>query len=605
MKAALRLAVALLPAALVAACNGAKPGTGPIEVKPAPAAFTVPDGPAFYEDVTAASGIDFTYHNGEETTHYAILESLGGGALLIDYDHDGLIDLFLPGGGYYDGPDKKQIKGHPCKMFRNKGNFQFEDVTEKVGLAAGPVFYTHGGAVGDYDNDGWPDLLVTGFGRVVLYHNEPDGAGGRKFVDVTKKAGLLADGVSEEAGQPGRHFWSTSAAFADLDGDGYPEIYVCQYVNWSWKNNQPCHGYTTKVPQDVCPPKQYDARPHALYRNKGDGTFVECLKEAGLRAEPREDRDYGKGLGVLIADVDGDGKPDIYVANDTTDNFLYLNRSTPGHLQFEDRGLELGVARDHNGVPNGSMGVDAADWDGTGRPSIWVTNYENEYNALYRNTPMNGRLSFTFGTNIAGLSVVGPTFVGFGTVFADVDGDGWEDIVVSNGHVVHHPIHNNLKQRPILFLNREGPKSGERKFADARNRGGPFFQEDHRGRGLAVGDLDNDGRPDLVFAQVNEPVRILKNVGTGTHWLGVELAGKGHRDLVGTKLTLEVGGRKQVRFVKGGGSYCSAHDPRKLFGLGDATAVGKLTVDWPSGGGTETFDGLAVDKYHHIEQGKK
>jgi hypothetical protein len=434
---------------------------------------------------------------------------------------------------------------------------------------------------------------------------------------VTQKAGLLSqnsDQKNDRSGQPGTHFWSTSASLADLDGDGFPDLYVCQYVNWSFykddkiNENPKCPGYSVKYDQDVCPPKQFESRPHALYRNRGDGSFEDVSKSAGLRLPPREDKDYGKGLGVLIVDVDGDGKPDLYVANDTTDNFLYLNRSQPGKLSFEEKGLSLGVARDHNGTPNGSMGVDAGAFDGSGRPSIWVTNYEAEYHALYKNVLTNNRLAFTFSTMTAGLSVIGPNFVGFGTVFVDVDRDGWEDIVVSNGHVVHHPPRENLRQRAILFLNLPyQSKSGvQRRFVDAQKRGGSYFAGAHRGRGLAVGDLDNDGRPDLVFINVNEPVTVLRNeAASESHWLGIELAGKDKRDVVGARLTLEVGDRKLVRFVRGGRSYLSAHDMRTVFGLGDATKIGKLTIEWPHAEPREqVVADLAIDKYHRIEQGK-
>ncbi|MFL5341709.1 MAG: CRTAC1 family protein [Gemmataceae bacterium] len=619
-------------ASLIAACNG-RSTVDELPAEAGPVFPVVASGPDFFADVTAKSRVEFRYRNGEEARHMAILESLGGGPALLDFDGDGKLDLFIPGGGYYEGPDAEtylrdmaawrdrartdpsapkpappKIHGHPGKLYRNLGNFQFEDVTDQVGLGLQPDFYSHGCAVADYDRDGWPDLLVTGYGRVVLYHNEPDGKGGRKFVDVTAKAGLLGtdkDGLSAEAGQPGPHFWSTSAAWADLDGDGYPELYLCQYVNWSWDNNPLCSGYTTRIPRDVCPPKQYDSRPHTLWKNNGNGTFTDVTKEAGLRTPPRPDRDYGKGLGVLIVDVDGDGKPDIYVCNDTTDNFLFLNRSTPGKLKFEERGLALGVARDHNGVPNGSMGADAADFDGGGRPAVWVTNYENEFNALYRNQIFNGRLAFTFQTPAAGLTALGPNFVGFGTKFVDIDNDGWEDLVISNGHVIHFPPRNNLRQRPIIFMNLEQETQGgaQRRFADGSFRGGDYFQKEHRGRGLAVGDLDNDGRQDLVFVAVNEPVRILRNVAEGNHWLGVELRAKGHADIVGAKLTLEVGDRKLVRFVKGGGSYLSAHDQRVVFGLGSATKAGKLTVEWPSGEPrVQQWDALAIDKYHRLEQ---
>ena len=657
--AAVAMLATVVGAAFVA-CNGRSGKDSTVVVKPAEDDLPkYPDGPPFFEDVTAQSGIDFTYRNGEEAKHMAILESLGGGAALIDFDGDGLLDIFLPGGGYfsatadeyaprrqeYEAAKKKlleegkldeaaklrpkdppKIHGYPCKLYRNKGNFQFEDVTAKVGLDKQPDLYTHGAAVCDYDRDGWPDLLVTGYGRVILYHNEPDGNGGRKFVDVTEKAGLLGPDpkkLSEESGQPGEHFWSTSAAWGDLDGDGYPDLYICQYVNWSFvKKNPPCPGYSSKYAHDVCPPKDFDSRAHALWRNNGNGTFTDITKDAGLRVvaplkesllnEGRKEVDgtyLGKGLGVLFVDVDGDGKPDIYVCNDTTDNFLYLNRSTPGKFKFEDKGLELGVARDNTATANGSMGVDAADFDGSGRPSIFVTNYENEFHALYKSVLNKDRLSFTFNTPAAGLSIIGPNFVAFGTKFVDVDNDGWEDIVITNGHVVYFPPRENLKQRPILFMNTAyAEKNGTvRRYAEASGRGGSYFKEAHRGRGLAVGDLNNDGRQDLIFVFQNEPVRILRNIAPSNHnWLGVELQAADRRSIVGAKLTLEVGDRKLVRFVKGGGSYLSAHDMRVVFGLGEARTPGKLTVEWPTGEPrVQSWENLAPNKYQPLKQGAK
>lgn len=555
-----------------------------------------------FREMTKTSGIDFSYRNGQEAGHYAIIESLGGGVALLDYDGDGRLDLFCAAGGYFDGVDKREIRGHPCKLYKNLGDWQFQDVTAQAGLdtlADGqPWFYTHGCAAADYDRDGWTDLLVTGWGRLALLHNEPvdprDPARGRRLVDVTRAAGLL----------PGDHFWSTSAAWGDLDGDGWPDLYVCQYVNWSFANHPHCDGYTTDVKRDVCPPGQFASVPHALYHNvagTGGRRFAEVSKPAGIRVAPREDKDYGKGLGVLFVDVDGDRKPDIYVANDTTDNFLYLNESAPGKLMFREVGFAVGVARDNNGTPNGSMGVDAADYNGTGWPSLWVTNYEGELHALYRNKRQGNQIFFQYSTQVAGIAAIGQNFVGFGTAFVDLDRDGWEDLLVSNGHVIRHPYRCGVRQKPVVLKNR-----GDGRFADSTSQAGEYFRGEHCGRGLAVGDLDDDGRPDLVISHVNAPIALLQNVAGNAHWLGVELVGQERRDVVGARLVLEAGDKRLTRFAKGGGSYLSSADRRQLFGLGDAGAAVRLTVEWTSGEpATQHFDGLASDGYYRINQGKQ
>jgi hypothetical protein len=557
--------------------------------------------------MTEHAGIHFIYRNGQEAGHYAILESLGGGVALIDYDGDGLLDMFVTGGGYYQGEGKThtpkdQIKGHGNRLYKNLGNWKFKDVTKEVGLDK-PDFYSHGAAVGDYNRDGWPDLLVTGWGRMALYRNEPvdpkDPKKGRKFVEVTKEAGLMKEKL-----------WTTSAAWADFDGDGWPDLYVCQYVNWELEGNNPyCPGYTTDIPHDVCPPKKFTGLPHKVFRNNGNGTFTDVSKEAKLRpftGDPDKDAECGKGLGVVVVDVDNDGKPDVWVANDTVDKFLYLNKSTPGHILFEECGMPSGVARDDRGVPNGSMGTATADCNRTGLASLWCTNYENEMHGLYLN---QGHGNFLFSTPASGIAAIGQLYVGFGTGFLDLDNGGWEDLTIHNGHVIRFPKQTGLRQRPVLMRNKRitGDKKEIAKFADITRQGGDYFRTDHCARGVALGDLDNDGRTDLVISHVNEPVVLLRNeADVGNHWLGIELVGAKFRDVVGARLVLEYDGQKQTKFAQGGSSYMSSSDRRHLFGVGKAERIDKLTVIWkPGQEQTWTGDQLKVDRYWRLVEGEE
>lgn len=582
------------------ACNSRTPvGVGVPTLAQANAAEADLEGPELFQEITSSSGIDFTYSNGEDVSpHLAILESLGGGVALIDFDGDGLMDVFLPGGGTFSGPEHKQIIGRPCKLFKNLGGLKFKDVTPEVGLnslAGGqPWFYTHAAAVGDYDRDGWPDLLVTGWGRVALFHNESDGKGGRRFVDVSKAAGL-EKGIT----------WATSAAWADFDGDGYPDLYVCQYVDWSFTNHPQCN-YDGKTP-DVCPPKKFEGLPHKVYLNNANGTFTDVSDQAGLH---KGGGSTSKGLGVLAIDVNLDGKPDVYVANDTVDNFLYVNQSSPGKIRFAEMGLLAGVARDGGGSPNGSMGLDACDPIGSGLPWLWVTNYENESHALYRNLCKQDHISFLFNTPASGIGAIGQKFVGWGTGFLDIDHDGWEDLFIVNGHAIRFPTETTRNQKPVLMRNQAG------KFKEITPRGGAYFRKEHLSRGLGLVDLDNDGKIDAIVSHMNQPVAVLHNVAPSTasrerarpeeryYWLGVELMGQGNRDIVGARVILDSGGRKQTRFAKGGGSYASSPDRRHVFGLGMSDKIDKLTVIWPDGKEQE-WTGLAVDRYHVLIQGDK
>ncbi|HTU17307.1 MAG TPA: CRTAC1 family protein [Gemmataceae bacterium] len=579
-----------------------------------------PTGPPLFQDVTAESGVNFIYRNGEEADHYSILESLGGGLAVLDIDGDGLLDLFIPGGGHFDGPDKHLIKGNPCRLYRNLGSFRFEDVTAEWGLDK-IAFYTHGAAVADYDNDGWPDLLVTGWHHLALFHNVPvdadDPSKGRAFVEVSEQAGL-PDGL-----------WTSSAAWGDLDGDGYPDLYVCQYVDWMMEYNHLFNCNYDGHTRDVCPPRQFVGLEHKLFRNLGNGRFQDVSKSAGLhvartdaeleqltwlskRAREHLQRDvregdtkFGKGLGVLMVDVNSDGKPDIYVANDTVDNFLYINRSTrPGEFRFEEMGKASGTARDDRGMPNGSMGIAVSDINGSGKPSIWVANSDNELHALYRNDCIvnladhtKDRIVFLFVTLASGIGAFGPRTVGWGTGFFDIDHHGSEDLFLVTGSPVRVP-QTPRAQLPILAHNENG------KFENITRQGGSYFRSRHIARGAVQADFDNDGRVDLAVSHNNEPVVILRNEADtkGHHWLGVQLAGKDHRDVVGAKIVLEAGGRKQTRFLHGGGSYASSSDRRQVFGLGTAKGIDKLTVIW-SNGKEQSFAGLKLDRYYRLSEG--
>jgi enediyne biosynthesis protein E4 len=560
---------------------------------PSPNVAPATDGAPWFRDMTARSGVAFTYRNGQEADHLTILESVGGGVALLDFDGDGRLDLFVTGGGTYSRSRREYpeaadayaqeiarsppaIRGLPCKLYRNLGNWTFEDASAALELD-GPWFYTHGAAVADYDRDGWPDLLVTGYGRLALFHNEPDGKGGRRLVDVTDRVGLRDSS------------WSTSAGWADIDGDGWPDLYVCHYVDWSFANHPSCDAKQPGTGLDVCPPQRFKPLVHALFRNEKGKSFRDVSGDHGFKPA-------GGGLGVVLADLNDDGRPDIFVANDGTNRFLFINRNG----KLVEQAQTSGVAADDHARANGSMGVDAGDYDGSGRPSLWVTNFQHELHGLYGNL---GRELFDYQSRAAGLGALGHLWVGFGTGFVDVDNDGWLDLVIVNGHVVYHPPSGAaVRQRPLLLHN--VPQQDRRGFKDVSVRGGPFFAVPLIGRGLAIGDLDNDGWPDMVVSHSNSPVVLLRNEAAQSapaHWLGLRLVGRHHRDIVGTTVIVEGAGGKRYRHVKGGGSYLSAHDPRILVGLGADTAVQRVTVQW-SWGRTQTWEKLAPDRYWELRE---
>ena len=518
-------------------------------------------------DLAEKSGIRFTYRNGEEAEQAAMLESMGGGVALFDYDSDGNLDLFFPGGGEFE--PIHVIRGRPPALFRNGGDGLFLEVSRSAGLGKAP-FYSHGTAVGDFDEDGFPDLLVTGYGGVLLFHNCGDGT----FEDVAQTAGLVLQS------------FSTSAAWGDVNGDGVLDLYVTNYVNWSFQNHPYCDRPELNK-REVCNPRDFEPLPDIFYAGKGDGTFRDASREAGLQPG-------GKGLGVLLGDFDLDGDLDAYIGNDTTPNYLYRN---DGGGRLSEVGITSGAALSDFGTSDGSMGVDLADFNLDGLPDLWVTNFEMESLGLYRN---EGGFTFRHVSRAFGLRAVGLNFIAFGTVFFDMDRDGDEDVFVTNGHVNHYPVDSPRKQRPLLFENRQG-----KRFENIAPSAGPYLSEGHLGRGVAVGDLDNDGDLDLMIGHTNDPAAVLSNESKNrNHWIGLRLIGTtSHRDAVGAIVGLVTDEGEQIRQVKGGTSYLSASDPRVFFGLGEAQTIDRISIRWPSGI-VQELRAAKVDRYHLIHETK-
>lgn len=505
------------------------------------------DTSARFVEVTDRSGVAFTYQNGEEAGHFSIVESLGGGIALCDYDIDGDPDLFITGGGEY-GTDH-DIHGRSPAFYRNEGNWTFSEVTEESGAKVAP-YYSHGVAAGDWDSDGFPDLLITGYGGLLLYHNQGDGT----FQEITEVAGL------------NDRLWSSSAAWGDVDRDGDLDLYVAHYADWSFDNHPFCQGPTPDQ-REVCAPRNFAPLPDVFYANNGDGTFRNASREVGLRND-------GKGLGVVIADIDLDGDLDIYVCNDTTENFLYRNDGT-GH--FQEIGLISATSVDDRGIADGSMGVDLGDYNLDGLPDIWVANFERESFALYRN---EGDCMFTHVSQSTGVTAVGGIYVGWGTVFFDFDRDADEDIFVSNGHVVRYPLNASLRQTPLLLENHDGTR-----FDNVARAAGQYTDSTHMGRGVAVGDVDNDGDLDLAVSHTNEPVALLSNESENSNqWIALKLVGtRSSRDPVGAVVHMETKRGNQIRQVKGGTSYASSNDPQIFFGVKEADTIVSFEIHWPSG----------------------
>ena len=501
---------------------------------------------------------DAAFRDGSEQEQFSLIETTGGGCALLDYDRDGQLDIVHAGGGIPDLQQQK-LDGFRGNLHRQFGRWQFVTCGARARI---DFSQTYNAAIiaADYNNDGFTDLLVTGFDALQCFRNQGDGT----FEQVR----IIDD-----------RMWSSSAAFFDADQDGDLDLYVVHYADWSWTNNPYCPSQTDRNQRDYCGPTDFRGLPDRVYENLGDGSFAERTPE-GLGDEAL------RGLGVIAADLDGDRDTDLYVTNDVEPNLLFRN---DGPFRWTELGRRASVATNDQGRAEGSMGIAIGDYNNDQKFDVWVTNYADEYNALYRGM---GRMSFSYASNAARIPVTDERSVGWGTRLADFDLDGDEDIVVINGHLERYSSYHD--QRPQLLENIDG------KYFVLSALDSKFFQTPQPGRGLASGDLDRDGLIDLVVTRINANCSLVRNESRGRGaYLSVRLVGtQSNRDAIGTALTLKVGKRTWIRQIAGGGSYASTNDLAVHFGIpaeeADAwkyaapqPSIASLRVDWPSGKTTE------------------
>ncbi|MBI5086228.1 MAG: CRTAC1 family protein [Acidobacteria bacterium] len=494
-------------------------------------------------------------------------ETFGAGVAWIDYDNDGWIDLF-----FSNGSNLAAGKPSPGNvLYRNLGNGKFEDVTRKAGVQGNGMFGT-GVTVGDYDNDGFLDVFVTGYESRQLFRNNGDGT----FTDVTAKAGVSGGG------------WSSSAAWVDYDRDGYLDLYVVRYLEYDIKAAPHC-GYKQEGYRMYCDPQQFDGVPDQLFHNNGNGTFTDVSRRAGIANRA------GKGLGVAIGDIDLDGWPDIFVTNDGVRNFLYRNK---GDGTFTDIAYSSGTGFDMNGKAMAGMGTEIVDFDGDGLPDIFLTAFSREYNTLYRNT---GKLGFEDVTLKAGLQS-GFLSLAFGTKLFDYDNDGDIDIYCTNGHVTDN-VHLydpalSYKQSDLLYENVGGGK-----FKDVSRESGPAFRMLHVGRGAAIGDFDNDGDLDIAIADCGGPALLFRNDGGNrNHWLAVRARGReSNRSGVGAKVRITTGAGTQHREINPSGSYLSTSDMRLYVGLGKEAKAARIEIEWPRGK-KQVLENVTADRILDVDE---
>jgi enediyne biosynthesis protein E4 len=544
------LAIIFLPAA----SGPPRPGTSPAK--------------DLFTDVTQAAGITWRQFSGKSPDRF-LIETMGGGVAFVDFDGDGLQDIFFVNGG--ETPHGSSATPVRNALYHNLGNGKFEEIAPKAGVDR-IDFYGMGVTAADYDNDGFPDLFVTGFPACALFHNNGNGT----FTDVTAKTGVRNSGK-----------WAASAAWFDYDGDGYLDLVVANYVQFSFDTPKKCE---VDGIRSYCEQIAYEGMPLTLYHNNRDGTFTDVSVPSGLS------KMTGRALGIAVIDRNDDGRPDLFIARDASPNLLLMNQ---GNGSFLDAAVDAEVAYDQDGLAKAGMGVDAGDVSGDGLADLVVTNFNDQYHSLF---VASKSLSYDDRTITSHLAAFTKSFVGWGVKFLDYDNDGNLDLVVANGHindVIEASRRNVRYQQPPLLLRNDS----QGKFQNMHEQAGPTFNAGYVARGLAVGDFDNDGSSDVVFTRLDDtPVLLRNNVGQDNRWIGFELRGtKSNRDAIGAKITLLAGKRRMVRWITGGSSYLSSHDKRVLFGLGPHENSGTVTavIRWPSGA-VQKLAGLKTNQYHKV-----
>ena len=533
--------------------------------------------PLFVEVPPSRSGISWVHENAMSPDHY-LPETMGPGCAFLDFDNDGWMDIFLVNSGPCDF--WKPAKPIRNALFKNNRDGTFTDVTESAGVVG--AYFGMGVAVGDYDNNGWPDIFVTAYGRCILYKNNRDGT----FSDVTDKAGVATPG------------WTTSAVWFDYDNNGRLDLFVCSFVEYSGNHKREC-GDNKLGKHYYCLPRAFRPTASFLYHNNGDGTFTEVGKDTGIGEA------LGKALGVVATDINNDGRFDLFVANDTVQNFLFINRGIDanGRWKWDEIALQAGVGFSDSGQARSGMGVDAIDFNGDGWQDLFVANVDHEMFSLYQNDQEG---TFEDVAMIQGVASATRLLSGWGLKYFDFDNDGNVDLMLSNGHpddmvAIYSP---GVKYKEPILLFRQGD---DHKLYNISGQAGPVFQESFAARGLAIGDYDNDGALDVLIGENGGPPLLLKNNATkGNNWLGLTLEGvHGNRDAIGAKICWTAAGKKRCRLKNNGGSYLSSHDPREILGIGKSPKIDELEIHWPAPSKqVDTLTNLPVNRYVRVVEGK-